>query len=178
MPIDGHTIVFTYHPADLKYFSPLGLVFLIIPAILGVYSIYKTVPWLLWIILGIPLLITSLYLLIYGLVMKLKENKGLSLTVSPKGMITPSDRFIPIEEIDRCYIHFDVAKETGLIYKAIFTVLLKSGKKKKIRFTNYTVPFEWDMKSFPNKANDILGVTLFGDSEISIHETPPPDTGD
>lgn len=170
MPIDGHTIIFTYYPADLKYFVPLGLVFLIIPAILVICVFFDLMSWLYASILSSPFLITSICLFIYAFVMKRKDDRGVYISVSPKGVITPRNKFIPITEIDNCYIHFNVAQETGMIYKAFFNILLKSGKKKKFIFTNYIVPFDWNMKSFSKKANEILGITLFSESEVSVHK--------
>lgn len=170
MPINGHTIVFDYNPSDLKYFFPLGLMFLFVPFVIFVCMMFMEVPWHIH-ILGLPFLITAIILFVTGWIIRRNKEKEIYISVSPKGVITPKGKFIQREEIDYCFIKFEVSKETNLIYKAKFVVVLKSGKKKSFNFINYIVPFDWNMEIFPKRVNEIVGIPLFRDSVISIHET-------
>lgn len=175
MPIDGQTIIFNYNPNDQKYFVPLGLIFLFVPFVIFACSFVMEVSWFVYII-ALPFLIASIYMFVIAWVMKRKAEKGVYISVSPKGVTTPKGKFYPIKDIDYCHIQFFVAKETGLIFNAHFHIQLKSGKKKHFKFGNYIVPFDWDMKSFPQKVNDIIGIPLLRDSVITVQETFTKDT--
>jgi hypothetical protein len=166
---EGHTIIFKYTPTDHLSLVSLGLFFLFVPFVIFVCSLFMKIPWHIYLI-SLPFFITSIYLLVFAWIIKRNFRKGVYISVSPKGVINPRGKFFPIEDIDNCYVHFEVAKETGQIYKAYFNILLKSGKKKRYKFNNYIVPFDWDMNTFPHKVNAILGISLFTDSVIEIRE--------
>lgn len=173
MSIQGNTLVFEYNSkADSKITMQLGVILLVVPFIIGIVFLFLHVPsGLLNIIgiIGVTFLIASVVLIVKAISMKVKQKKEIYISVSPQGVTTPKKKFIPIEEIDNCYVQFEVLETSGVCYKVSFVVRLKSGKKTSFDFSNYTVPFAWNMENFHEGANKMLGFPLFIKSIINIH---------
>ena len=174
MTIQGNTLVFEYNSkADSKMTMQVGLILFVVPLIIGIMLLSLHVsPGLLNIlgIIGAAFLIASVFLIVKAISMKVKQKKEIYISVSPQGVTTPKKKFIPIEKIDNCYVQFEVLEISGTCYKASFVVQLKSGKKTSFDFSNYTVPFAWNMENFHEGANKMLGFPLFNKSIINMHK--------
>lgn len=174
MSIQGNTLVFKYNSkADSKITMQIGVILLVVSLIIGMVLLFiHNSSGLFFIIMeiGVAFLIASVVLIVKAILMKVKQKKEIYISVSPQGVTTPKKKFIPIEEIDNCYIQFEVMETRDVCYKVSFFVRLKSGKKICFDFSNYIVPFDWNMQCFHEKANNKLGFPLFIKSIINTHK--------
>ena len=113
----------------------------------------------------------SLVLWLIAFVLKMKQDKGYFICISPEGITDAKGRFIPIGEIEHCHLVYhsstSISNKNSMAFVTLeyLAVQLKSGKLKKIRMSHYELP---DFMNDYDEVNEFLGVSLFTEKE-TVH---------
>ena len=117
---------------------------------------------------------------VIAFVQKNRENKGLFIGISPKGITDIKGRMISIADIDHCCLRYSfLSSKLGdqpspTTPAKLLIVYFKNKKKKKIPLNLYDAPVFKEGYYFHTKANKTLDINLFTPCEVERRFTTYP----
>lgn len=176
MEDDEKAIILNYNPQrSIKVLFWVGLLMLIVLFLIEVFiGIWDGLTWMenlnnAFIMVEVMLPV-SIVLWVIAFIKRWKMEKGLFISISPKGVTDSKGRLIPIADIDHCHLLYH--STTSATHKSMpavtleyLVVQMKSGKQKKFKIRNFDIP---ECILDHDEANEQLGISLFTKKE-TVH---------